>query len=353
MDLLGGYESSDSDVQQGDEPAQHQRSPPPAPGPGPGGEEEEEAACKRWSAIPAPKLVKRRVVLPIHKALLDSLKGSDDDEPQPAKRIKPTPGEYTSHYCRPCGASVPPLLMLAHSTPGTSKLMEFLPPPKNELPLPGSLGGFASSSQASQRTAAASSGGLQGAGSLPTDFFQPAAGPSSAVAEVASGNELYRADLEGGAGPSAYHPAPPPHDHYYDASSSAGLQQQPQGAHHVGGYGGGGGEYAAAAEPGTAGVDMFEKALQEERERAIKQGRGVAKKDVQFVEIKQKELTYMDPAAIAAQDSIRKALGSEYARTWGGGAGWGMNMPIVLRCVCGVPCAVLPGTSNFTPLMNI
>ncbi|KAG2502247.1 hypothetical protein HYH03_000733 [Edaphochlamys debaryana] len=278
----------------------------------------------------------RRVVkmaLPFQKELLAAaaLDSDDDDEPA-AKRAKQTGG-------------------------GKSKLMDFLPPPKFSVGPGAALGagtaqprsagavgrGTASAGAAAAGagpgSAAAAAGGGGAGAPLPSDFFAGGAG-------AAYDNEAFRVkdDAQQPAGPAMYgaHMYPPPagapahHDPYTQA-----YYHQQQG--YAAGYGPGpsgpagpsagpgpsaSGRRAAAGawrteddeEGGGAGApqgtpeELIAAALRAEAERAGKRGKGGARPgEVKVVEIKAKDLTHMDPAAAAAAQSTREALGSEYA----------------------------------------
>lgn len=261
-----------------------------------------------WSKLPAPKT--KRVVqlqLPFNKALLSAKDLEDDDEDdKPVKKAK---------------------------TAGKSKLMDFLPAPKNDLPPPGriALGGGLGSGRAgtgldlgggskggaagsSKGGAAAGAGKQQQQGQKPlvgatAEAFKvkydddsddedpmarygamPEAGAFAAGPAADEGEEVVPAtgpsQAAGPAGPSGAGTAAQP---YYDpaqyaeaaayyvgadqAQYGADYQQQYDAAQYAQYYAQQQGQYAAAAPTGDPGQDLFQQALKEEAERAAKKGK--------------------------------------------------------------------------------
>lgn len=271
---------------------------------------------------------KKVIMLPLQRQLLAAAALDSDDEEEPAaKRFKAGAG-------------------------GKSKLMDFLPPPKNDTgPITGTLGGGLSrSSKASgagagaagafgsagpgPSSAAAAADAVSGAGSggasaaLPSDFF---AGNEAA----AYSNEAFRvAENEGpapyggydpsgaGGGYSGYghHHNDPAHAAAAAAAAAAYYSAQQQDVY---GPGPGAARSKHAASALAAGVDegasadLLEEALKAEQERAAKRGgggkAGMFGPGVKVVEVKAKDLTAMDPAAREAAKTAQDALGSEYA----------------------------------------
>lgn len=149
---------SQGDLSSKDEPAPGPSRPPPS-----STEEEDDTLPGTsdkalWSKLPAPKTAAKKVIqfqLPIHKAMLSAAKDDDDDD-KPKKKMK--------------------------SNAGKSKLMDFLPAPKNDLPPPGKALGAGPSTKkpaAAQGTAQAS---------VPSGFFDSDQGSTPAT------NDMYRVD---------------------------------------------------------------------------------------------------------------------------------------------------------------
>ncbi|KAG2432359.1 hypothetical protein HYH02_012932 [Chlamydomonas schloesseri] len=274
---------------------------------------------------------KRVVMLPLQRQLLAAAALDSDDEEEPAaKRFKVGTG-------------------------GKSKLMDFLPPPKNDTgPIPGNLGGglprsskssgaggsgsgvgLGSAGPGPSSAAAGAGGGASGAagGALPSDFFSG----RDAAAEAYS-NEAFRVvDDEGPSPYGAYDPSAAaaggyggyghPHSDAAHAAAAAAAAAAYYSAQQQDVYGPGPGaarskHAAAALAAGVdegASADLLEEALRAEQERAAKRGGGGGGKagvfgpGVKVVEVKAKDLTAMDPAAREAAKTAQDALGSEYA----------------------------------------
>eukprot|EP00198_Chlamydomonas_reinhardtii_P008713 XP_001698050.1 predicted protein [Chlamydomonas reinhardtii] len=232
---------------------------------------------------------KKVIMLPLQRQLLAAAALDSDDEEEPAaKRFKAGAG-------------------------GKSKLMDFLPPPKNDTgPITGTLGGGLS------RSSKASGAGAGAAGA----FGSAGPGPSSAAAA---------ADAVSGAGSGGASAALP--SDFFAGNEAAAYSNEafrvaenegpaPYGGYDPSGAGGGySGKHAASALAAGvdegASADLLEEALKAEQERAAKRGgggkAGMFGPGVKVVEVKAKDLTAMDPAAREAAKTAQDALGSEYA----------------------------------------
>lgn len=233
------------------------------------------------NALPAPKARRVRLKLPAKAKLLLANSDSEEDRVPAAKVAKVT---------------------------GAAAIVSCLPPPKQA-----GLGGAKASAR----------GGIHIAkhmdqGPLGLQSFEPSV-PDPAVAS----NELYRVDVQnrsaapdnllyGSSQPpddALYGPARPPPNYSFRHQAAAAHCPEVQGLLHAGPH-----SYSVAGSDAHSDALLAE-ALQREKEKAAKANklRTALNTDIKFVEVNQSDLTYMDPAAKEAADSVRTALGSEYA----------------------------------------
>lgn len=266
---------------------------PSRPAAGPSEEHDDIPAPSGAFKLPAPKSggASKRVVeyrLPLNKALLESALERDEDaeDLRPAKKAKPSGGQ--------------------------NRLLDFLPKPRHDMAAAnGSLGG-------GSRLATRVEGSATRA--APAEAAAAAAAQQQAAA-VYGTNEMYAVADD------AQHAAYYQYDPSMDASTAAAASYHSNEAYSVAAeqWGGEAGPGSGRqAEPGSI-LDPAEALLQEalgaEQARAARRAGGGAASSgaagapagIQFKEINQSQLTFMDPAAKAEADSVRQALGSEYA----------------------------------------
>ncbi|GAX75262.1 hypothetical protein CEUSTIGMA_g2707.t1 [Chlamydomonas eustigma] len=235
-----------------------------------------------WNKLPPTKMDVKKTIkfqLPLSRTLLKE--ESDDEEESAARAAK---------------------RLKAMSRGVKSKLMEFLPPPKNDASqaLGSGLSGVASKGVATSRPGFFRPGKGEEEDEEEDPVLAAGRGDGAAAAVGLSSNEAYRANEEDPVDPEASCWASSS-TAAHGGSQAAAVQRQVQGQYTQPSYGtsrlvlSGPPQASSRTKVNTSGMELPEELA-----------------GVQFKEINQKELRYVDPSKKEANAGMRSALGPEF-----------------------------------------